>query len=55
VLEVEPVRGDVVEEEEGLGARRQDVVDAVGGEVGARVAQPVGPAGEHELRPDAVR
>ena len=33
LLEVDPVRGDVVEEEERLGAGREDVVDAVGAEV----------------------
>ena len=48
------MRGDVVEEEERLGARRQHVVDAVGGEIGAAVAQAAGLPGEHELRPDAV-
>jgi hypothetical protein len=48
------VRGDVVEQEEGLRTGREDVVDAVRRQVLARVAQPPGPAREDELRPDAV-
>ena len=54
LLELDPVRRDVVEEEERLGARRQDVVDAVRGEVGAAPAELAGAAREHELRADAV-
>ena len=46
--------GDVVEQEERLGAGREHVVDAVRGEVAARVAQPARAAREHELRADAV-
>ena len=39
LLEVEPVRGDVVEQEERIGPGRRDVVDAVRGEVRAAVPQ----------------
>ena len=46
--------GDVVEQEERLGACGEHVVDAVRGEILARVAQPPGAPGEHELRADAV-
>ena len=52
---VERVRGDVVEEEERVGARRQHVVDAVGGEVCAGPRQAPRFALEHDLRPDPVR
>ena len=54
LLEVEGARGDVVQEEERVGARRDDVVDAVGGEVDASVEEPAGAAGEDQLRSDAV-
>ena len=37
LLEIDRVRGDVVEQEERLGAGRQDVVDAVGREIAAAV------------------
>ncbi len=42
LLELDPVRGDVVEEKERLGAARDHVVDAVRGQVGAasRAARP---------------
>ena len=40
LLDVDRVGGDVVEEEERLGSGGEDVVDAVGGEVGAAPAQP---------------
>ena len=39
LLEVEPGRGDVVEQEERVGARRDHVVDAVRGHVGAARAE----------------
>ena len=55
LLEVEPVRRDVVEEEERVGAGRQDVVHAVRGEVAPRVAEPPRASREDELRPDPVR
>ena len=45
---------DVVEEEERLRAGRDHVVRAVGGEVGADLAQPPGLASQHELRASAV-
>ena len=54
LLRVDRVRGDVVEEEERLGAGREDVVDAVGGEVGPAPAQLSGAAPEDELRADRV-
>ena len=54
LLDVDRVGGDVVEEEERLGSGREDVVDAVGGEVGAAPAQPVAAPPEHELRADRV-
>ena len=54
LAQVEAVRGYVVEEEQRLGPRRQHVVDAVGREIGAAVAQAAGLPGEHELRTDAV-
>src|SRR5207253_1525509 len=54
LLRLDPVGGDVVEQEERLGPGRQDVVDAVGCKVGATVAQTAALAREHELRADAV-
>ena len=53
-LGVEPPDGDVVEEQRGLGAARQHVVDAHADEVDARVAQTAGLALQQELRADAV-
>ena len=55
LLEVDPVRRDVVEEEERIGAARQDVVDAVRGEVGAAVAEGAASPRENQLRADGVR
>ena len=55
LLDVDRVGGDVVEEEERLGAGREHVVDAVRGEVLAAPAQPVAAPAEHELRADGVR
>ena len=55
LLELDPVRRDVVEEEERLGAAGQHVVDAVGRKVGATVAKSAARPGQHELRPDRVR
>ena len=43
-LEVDAIGGDVVEEEQRLGAARRDVVDAVCGEVGAAGPKPPTPA-----------
>ena len=54
LVELDPVGGDVVEEEQRLGSGREHVVDAVSGEVGAARAQRASLAGEHELRADAV-
>ena len=54
LLEVDPVRGDVVEEEERIGAARQDVVDAVRGEVGAAVVEGAAGARKDQLRADGV-
>ena len=45
LLDVDRVRRDVVEQEERLGTRREHVVDAVGGEVGAAPAQPAARGG----------
>src|SRR5205823_10250402 len=54
LLWVDARRRRVVEEEERPRAGRQDVVDAVRGEVGAAVVQASALAREHELRADAV-
>ena len=54
LAQVEAVRGCVVEEEQRLRPRRQHVVDAVGRQIGAAVAQAAGLPGEHELRTHAV-
>ena len=51
---VDAVGGDVVEQEQRVGAGGEHVVDAVRSEVGAAPAQAAGATGEHELRPDAV-
>ena len=53
-LEPDLVRRDVVEQDERLGPAGQDVIDAVGGEVGSAVAQAVARAGDDQLRADAV-
>ncbi len=55
LLEVDPVRGDVVEEEERVGAAGQHVVDAVRREVCATVAKRASRAREDQLRADRVR
>ena len=49
---IDHVRGDVVEQHERIRPARDDVVDAVGGEVGAAVAQRASLPREDELRPD---
>ncbi len=54
LVEVDAVGRDVVEQEEGLRAGRQHVVDAVRGEVGAAPAEPPRASREDELRADAV-
>ena len=51
---IEPADGDVVEEQRGLGAAGDHVVDAHRDEVDARVAQPAGRALQHQLRAHAV-
>ena len=55
LLRVDRPRGDVVEEEEWLRAGRRDVVDPVGGEVGAAPAERPRAPCEDELRADRVR
>ena len=55
LLEVDAIRGDVIEQEEGIRSRAEDVVDAVSGKVHAGPAQSPGSTREHELRADAVR
>ena len=54
LLRLDRARSDVVEEEERLGARGEDVVDAVRGEVGAAPAKPTRAPAEDELRADGV-
>ena len=54
-FEIDAVRGDVVEEEQRLGAAGRDVVDAVSGEVGAAGPETPPRTREDELRPDRVR
>ena len=54
LLRVDRVGGDVVEEEERLGSRRQDVVDPVRGEVGAAPTELSRSPAEDELRADRV-
>ena len=51
---IDLVRGHVVEQHERVGAARRDVVDAVGGEIGAAIAQSASLAREHELRPHGI-
>ena len=51
---VEAADRDVVEEEHGVGAAREHVVDAHGDEIDPRVAQTTGLALEDQLRADAV-
>ena len=55
LLLVDSVGGDVVEQEERVGAAAEDVVDAVRREVHPGPPQLAGTAREHELRADAVR
>ena len=54
LLGLDRVRGDVVEQEERVGAGREHVVDAVRGEVGPARAQAAALAREDQLRADAV-
>jgi hypothetical protein len=54
LVEVDLVRCDVVEEQERVGATGRDVVDAVGGEIGAAVAEPAALPRQDQLRADAV-
>jgi hypothetical protein len=51
---VDLVRRDVIQQQQRIGAAGQDVVDAVGGEIGPAVAQAPAGAGEDQLRADAV-
>ena len=54
VLEVDVIGGDVVEQDQRVGAARDHVVDAVRGHVGAAGAQRPPPPGDDGLRPDRV-
>ncbi len=54
LLEIEPVRGDVVEQEQRIGPGRRDVVDAVRGHVHPAVPQRAAATGDGRLRPDRV-
>ena len=54
LLQVDRAGGDVVEQEERLGSCREDVVDAVCGEVGAAGLQLPARTREDQLRADAV-
>src|SRR5207302_11227298 len=54
LVEIELGGGDIVEQEQRLGAGRDHVVDAMGGHVGAAVAEPAPVAGHNRLRPDRV-
>ena len=54
LLEVDAVRREVVEEEQRICAGRDDVVDAVSGQIGAAVAQRAALASDDQLRPDRV-
>ena len=54
LLELDPGGGDVVEQDEGVGAAGDDVVDAVRRHVGAAVAEQAAGAGDHRLRADGV-
>ncbi len=54
LLEVDPVRRDVVEQEQRLRARRDHVVDAVRGHVGPARPQRAAVPGDDRLRPDRV-
>src|SRR5581483_5775383 len=54
LVEVDRVRGDVVEQHDRLGSARRNVVDAVRRKIGAAVAQPSTRARDYELGADAV-
>ena len=54
LLEVDLIRGDVVEQDQRVGAAGEDVVDAMRGHVGPAVAQRPARARHHRLRPDRV-
>jgi hypothetical protein len=53
-LRVDRARSDVGEEEERRGPRREDVVDAVGREIGPAPAELPRATTQHELRADGV-
>ena len=55
LLQLEPARGDVVEQDQRLGAARDHVVDAVRRHVGAAGAQRARAARDDRLRADRVR
>jgi len=54
LLELDVRRGNVVEQDQRLGAARDHVVDAVRGEIGAASSERPAPAGEDQLGADAV-
>jgi hypothetical protein len=54
LFELDAGRRDVVEQDERVGAARDDVVDAVRRHVGAAVAKQTAGAGDHRLRADRV-
>ena len=54
LLQVDMPGGDIVEEDQRLGAARDHVVDAVRRHVGAAVAECAARAGDDRLRPDRV-
>jgi hypothetical protein len=54
LLQVEPARRDVVQEDERVGAAGDHVVDAVRGHVGAAGTQRASLAGHDRLRPDRI-
>jgi glyoxylase I family protein len=55
LLQLDPFRGDVIEQEQRLGAAAENVVDAVRREIHPRPAQLSRTPREHQLRADTVR
>ena len=54
LLQLEPGRGDVIQHQQRLRARRDHVVDAVGRHVGAAIAESPARSRDDRLRPDRV-